>query len=121
MTDKKNFIKVRVWLILKDGDKLTIMADGTFIPSNEFSERSYTYDEIFREPIMVLINESVGLHNWAVRFEQFAEDDSIYDVRIYADDEMVGGRKIKNIIEDKIPNKELKFYYGGTINDYLKQ
>ncbi len=119
MTDRKDFIKVRVWLILKDGDKLTIKADGTFIPTNEFLERSYTYDEKFREPIIVLINESVGLHNWAVRFEQFADDDTIYDVRVYANDEMTDGMQIKNIIENKMPDVELHFDYRGTIEDYL--
>ena len=120
MTERKNFIKVRTWLILKEGDKLSINADGAFIPTNEFLERAYTYDEKFREPIIVLINEAVGLNNWAVRFEQFAEDDSIYDVRIYADDEIIKGIRIKNIIENKIADTKLNFSYGGTVDDYLK-
>lgn len=45
MDDKKPFIKVRVWRILRQGNKISINEDATFNPIDEFSNKIYDSDE----------------------------------------------------------------------------
>lgn len=120
MEKKTNFIKVRTFVIIKEGDKISISDNGTFNGSDAFVEKVNNYSEKFRAAIITFINDVIGLHNWAVTFTPFSDDGSIYDVKIYSDNEDNDGVKIKNIIEERITDRELKFSYGGTINDYPK-
>ena len=119
MPQTTDFIKVRTFLILKEGDKVSVNDNGTFNASDDFKNRINEYDEMFRSKIMTFINDAIGLHNWAVKFGQFTPDDSIYDVIMYADKEE-NAMKIKSIISEKITDRDLRFYYKGTMEDYLK-
>ncbi len=120
MTDRKDFIKVRVWRILRQGDKLSINENTTFNASDDFSKKIYDGEEQFRAAIITFINDAIGLHNWATTFTPFSDDENIYDVKVYADNEDPDAIKIKSIIEERITDKELNFSYGGTIDTYLK-
>lgn len=53
-------------------------------------------------------------------FTPFSDDESIYDVKVYSDNEEPDAVKIKNIIEKRITDREFNFSYGGTIRNYLK-
>ncbi len=106
MTDRSNYIKIRVGKFMPKGDEIYADENGKLKASPEFSEILHEADSQFREPIITFINDEIGLHNWSVKFNQFDTDGKIYDVRISCntDEEAI---KIKSIIIDKI--KGLQF------------
>lgn len=117
MEQKKGFIKIRVWLPVNAKD-VADRADGGFIPTHEFLENSYESDIKFREPIIVDINNAVGLFNWAIQFSQLDEVGYLYEGMIYCEPEHF--ITIESIIRSKM--NHIKFHgfrYGGTIDAYL--
>lgn len=80
-------------------------------------EEFYDADAKWREPILPFINDEVGLHNWAVRFQPFYTDE--YEVYIYCDDNL-SFHKIVSIIQEKIKGVKFKsFTRQGTVEDYI--
>lgn len=116
MTDRKDFIKIRVHLLIDPAKHFT-SENGKLKVNPEYMEDFYNADAKWREPILPLINEEVGLHNWAIRFRPFF--DGKYEAYIYCDkDEDYG--KIVSIIQDKLNNVNFRlFARNGTVDDYI--
>ena len=116
MINITNFVKIRVH-ILVDHDKHFMFDDGEIKWNPAALEYFYNADAKFRDPIISFINDSVGLHNWAIRFIEFYKGQ--YEVYIYCDNED-DFYKIDSIILDKLKNYTFRFIAkGGTVEDYI--
>lgn len=108
---RTDFIKVRVHL--NRGIKYN--AQGYFDQS--FKDLLNEEDERFRSRIIIPINESVGLHNWAINF---VENPGVgFFVEVFADNREVAGR-IFSIASARIEDANLMFWYCGNIDRYLE-
>ncbi|MBL7843841.1 MAG: hypothetical protein KF763_16140 [Cyclobacteriaceae bacterium] len=105
-----DFIKVRAHL----NTGLKFDSSGNF--AQDFRNSLYEQDENFRSKVIVPINESVGLHNWAIDFIEFPGDGFLAD--IFTDSQQ-NFNKIKSIIQDRIPDIKFEFFFKGTVSDYL--
>ena len=116
MTSRTDFVKIRVHILIDD-NKHFIFEDGKMKWNMQYLEEFYDADAKFRDPIIGFINDEVGLHNWAIRFQPFYTGQ--YEVYIYCDNED-DFYKIDSIILDKLKNNTFKFIAkGGTVEDYI--
>lgn len=107
---RTDFMKVRAHL----NKGLKYDSHGHFAQS--FVNTLYEEDEKFRSAVIVPINEQIGLHNWAI---DFIECPGVcFFVDIYADS-VDDARKIRRIVEQRVPDIEFEFFHKGTIADYL--
>ena len=116
MTNKTDFVKIRVHILI-DHDKHFIYEDGKMKWNTAYLEEFYDADAKFRDPIISFINDEVGLHNWAIRFQPFYTGQ--YEVYIYCDNDE-DFHKIKSIILDKLSDHTFRLIAkAGTVDDYL--
>jgi len=109
-----DYIKIRTALTLNPSFDLT---SNGFSP--KFKDRLIDYEEQFRNQIMMPINESVGLHNWAILFTEVPQSTPKFFCDIYTDDQTHYTR-IVAIVTNRIRDVEFHFFNKGTVNDYLK-
>lgn len=116
MTNKTDFVKIRVHILI-DPSKHFIYEDGNMKWNIDYLEEFYDADAKFRDPIMGFINDEVGTHNWAIRFQPFYTGE--YEVYIYCDNES-DYHKIITIIQDKLKDEDFRlFAMKGTVDDYI--
>lgn len=116
MTDRKDFIKIRVDILI-DPNKHFIFDDGKIRWNMQRLDEFYDADIKFREPIIDDINSGVGLHNWAIRFHPFYTNE--YEVYIYCPDD-ISFHKIVTIIHERIKDVGFRlFAKKGTVDDYI--
>ncbi|HLD52095.1 MAG TPA: hypothetical protein VJA82_02215 [Sediminibacterium sp.] len=117
MNNEINFLKVKSALMMKDDYVISRNPDGSFNPSDEFSNMIADSDERFRSAILTFIDESI-LGEWAVRFTPFTIKN--YDVRIFCENEF-DFVKIQNIIQERLPFENFNsFLHVGTVSDIGK-
>jgi len=116
---RTDFIKIRVFIPLKQNQIIVRNGDGSFIGSEDFVELAQEADAKFREPIITYINDAVGLHNWAIKFIQFDPSGECFDARLYCDSK-IDAFKMTGIISERIPGIIFNWLHSGTISDYLK-
>jgi len=109
MTSETNYLKIRVFIPLKDGDIKEILIDGEVIGSPELNELIYEADPKF-------INDEIGTHTWAIKFIQFDEHGEYFDVYLYCDSE-IEAMKMKSIILEKMKSLKFNWYYKGDISN----
>lgn len=116
MTDRNEFIKIRTHILI-DPNKHFIFENGKPKWDMERLEEFYDADAKFRDPIIGFINDEVGLHNWAIRFQPFYTGQ--YEVYVYCDNEN-DFHKIKSIILDKLKEHTFRLISKtGTVDDYI--
>ena len=116
MTDTKDFVKVRVHILI-DPNKHFIFEDGNMKWNMEYLEEFYDADAKFRDPIIGFINDEVGQHNWAIRFQPFYTGE--YEVYIYCDND-ADYRKIEAIVKEKLKDEHFRlFAMKGNVDDYI--
>ena len=114
MSENTNYIKIRVNLMNYGPIQLT----STGIKwDDDFHDRVYDKEELFRSLILIPINESVGLDNWAIRFMPAIEDINFF-VDIYAPNEE-DAFTISSIVKHNITDVEFNFRYEGNISKYI--
>lgn len=116
MERKTDFIKVRVHIMI-DPSKHFIHDEKGMKWNTDYLDEFYDADAKFRDPIIGFINDEVGLHNWAIRFQPFYTGE--YEVYVYCDNHN-DFEKIKSIILDKLKEQTFKIItMVGTVDDYL--
>lgn len=115
MTDRNDFIKIRTYILI-DPSRHLIYEDGKLHWNSEYLEDFYDADAKFREPIIFEINEQVGQHNWAIRFQQFYTGE--FEAYIYCETEE-DFLKIVAIIKEKINEEFRLIKRNGTVDDYI--
>ena len=118
MTQRTDFIKIRVFIPIKEGDIMIRNNDGSFIGSPAFNELTYEADEKFREPIITFINDEIGLDTWAIKFIQFDQDATHFDARLFCTNE-TDALKMVSIIKERIKDKQFNWFYEGDITKYI--
>lgn len=113
MDHRTDYIKIRTALTLNRRFDLT--SKGF---SQEFKDKLTDYEESFRAKIIIPINDTIGLHNWAILFTEIPEPEPKYFCDIYTDD-TTQYSKVVAIIKERIEDVEFYFSYKGTVMDYL--
>ena len=93
--------------------------NGTPTHSAEFNQKVYDKEDLFRSNLILQINESIGLHNWTIRFGEMYENKEKYLTDIYADNEN-DYNVILNILGQQMPETELMPTYKGSIDLYIE-
>lgn len=116
---RTDFIKIRTRLIIDPNKDIHLQnSDGTFKPSSNFFDKVFESEEDLRSQIVVQINDSLGLHNWAVAFVQVSIQEPFYFADIYSENYQ-NFTTIQNIISERLNKIKFSFYYRGTIDEYL--
>ena len=113
MNSFTGFIKVRVGLCFITGSAIEMNTDT-------FRDRLYTTEEQIRSSIILPLNESIGLHNWAIQFIELTPHSKSYLVDIWAD-RYEDYPRIFYIIRDHLPDCNLTPFYQGTVSQRLKR
>jgi hypothetical protein len=113
MNSFTNYIKVRVGLCFVTGSAEEMYTDT-------FRNKLYTTEEQIRSSIILSLNESIGLHNWAIQFVQLTPDSKTYFADIWAD-RYEDYATIFYIIRDCLPDYKLTPFYQGTVSQLLKR
>ena len=117
MTYKKDFIKIRADILIDPNTHFIFDENGKLKWNPDRFDEFYDADARFRDPIIEFINESVGLHNWAIRFHPFYTNE--YEAYIYCEnDEQY--HKIVTIIMERLKDESFRlFEKKGTVDDYI--
>ena len=115
MDDLNNLIKIRA-RFTKGLNPFEITSKGIEFNS-AFTDRIYEEEENFRAPIIIPINDSVGLNNWLIRFIELPQDEPVFFVDIYVDSE-VHYNIIRSIISEKLTEINFQFYYKGPKSNF---
>ena len=113
MSTFTNFIKVRVGLCFYTDSVTELHTDA-------FHDRIYALEDQLRSIIMLPLNDSIGLHNWAIRFVQltpFSEKEFFVDISADTYDEYV---RIFFIIRDLLEGYKLTPFYQGPVDRLFK-
>jgi hypothetical protein len=116
MENRTDFVKIRVHILI-DPNEYFMFEEGKLKWNPDRLEDFYDADAKFRDPIIGFINDEVGLHNWAIRFQQFYTGQ--FEVYVYCENED-SFHKIKSIINERLSEHTFRFISkSGTIDDYL--
>lgn len=116
MTERNDFVKIRVHLLIDPNIHYT-SENGRLKFNPHHLDDFYDVDAKWREPIQTFINDEVGLHNWAIRFQPFFTGE--YEVYVYCEGNEEF-RKIVGIIQDRIRDINFRlFTRKGTIEEYI--
>lgn len=117
MADRNDFVKIRTHILIDPNKYLIFGDDGAIKWDTERLEEFYDADAKFREPIIGFINDEVGLHNWAIRFQPFYTGE--YEVYVYCDNDD-DFPKIKSIVLDRLREHTFRLISkAGNVDDYL--
>jgi hypothetical protein len=114
MNEKKVFFKVKSALMMKDEYVVSRNPDGTFNPSEEFSNMIADSDDKFRSAVLTFIDDVIQ-NEWAVRFTPFTLEK--YEVRVYCES-VEDFNNIKKVIIQRLPNEKFQaFLFEGKVSD----
>lgn len=118
MNEKRtDFIKIRADILIDPSKHFLRDENGKMKWNMDSLDNFYDTDAIFRDPIITFINEAVGLHNWAIRFQPFFTGD--YEAYIYCDNEN-DYHNIVTILMERLKGVTMRLYARrGTVEDYI--
>ena len=116
MTRRTDFLKITVSLY--KGLEHIPSPDGKIKFSSSFMQRLYEEAEGFRAQIMIDINDTIGLHNWAIQFSEWPNEDPKFFADIWVD-ETDHYPIIIGIIRSHIKDIEFSYYYKGDMDSYI--
>lgn len=111
MISQVNYIKVRVGLCYTTGDPEERHTCA-------FHDRVYTTEEEIRSKVILALNESIGLHNWAILLKELEPHSDSYFIDIWADGYDDYG-KVFCIVRSLLKTCGLHPLYRGTVHQLL--
>lgn len=109
----KNYIKVRVGLCFTTGSPTEMYTDA-------FCDRLYAIEEQIRSSVILQLNDSIGLHNWAILFIQLTPNSKSYFADIWVNN-FDDYPRVFFIIRDHLNDYNLTPFYKGTVDQLLAQ
>lgn len=107
------YIKVRVGLCY-------ITGDPEERHSGTFHDRLYTKEEEIRSRILLQLNDSIGLFNWAILFVQLTPHSKNFFADIWVNN-YDDYAKVFYTIRDHLNEYNLTPFYKGTVDQLLTQ
>ena len=116
MSDFNNFKKIQVFLNQDILFPFTI--NGKIISWNEDGViLQQDVEESFRKPIIILLNEKIGLHSWVIQFKNRPENNYTFEADIYLDNGS-DFLSVVEIINNAFTDLKLIPRHKGTVDDY---
>jgi len=116
MNFENNHKKIQVFLNQDILFPFTI--NGKIISWNEDGTKlQKDIEEAFRKPIIIPLNEKIGLHSWVIQFKKRHENNNKFEAQIYLDNASDFSRFVE-IIREAITDIELIPIHMGTVDDY---